>query len=85
MYIGLMEGMDRSISGSWIEGWMDEWIDNLRDSKFNIRNVNYARATSFIFDTGTGVLVKVSKFLRQKMSRHEGNSNPQHLDSYRML
>ena len=29
------------------------------------------RATAFIFDTQTGVLVKVSKFLRQKLSRPE--------------
>ena len=38
-------------------------------SKVNIWNVNCARATALIFDTRTGVLVKVSKFLRQKMSR----------------
>ena len=31
-------------------------------SKVNIWNVNCARATAFIFDTRTGVLVKVSKF-----------------------
>ena len=35
-------------------------------SKVNIWNVKYVRATAFIFDTRTGVLVKVSKFLRQK-------------------
>ena len=44
-------------------------------SKVNIWNVNCARATAFIFDTRTGILVKVSKFLRQKMSRPEGDSN----------
>ena len=43
------------------------------------------RATSFIFDTRTGVLVKVSTFLRQKMSRREGDSNPQPSDSCRIL
>ena len=46
---------------------------------------NCARATAFIFDTRTGVLVKVSTFLRQKMSRREGDSNPQPSDSCRML
>ena len=54
-------------------------------SKVSIWNVNCARATAFIFDTRTGVPVKVSKFLRQKMSRPEGGSNPQPSDSYRML
>ena len=39
-------------------------------------NVNYKRATAFIFDTRTYVLVEVSKFLRQKMSRPEWNSTP---------
>ena len=54
-------------------------------SKLNIWNVNRARATAFIFDTRTGVLEKVSKFLRQKMSRPKRNSNPQPSDSCRML
>ena len=35
-----------------------------------------ARATAFIFDTRTDVLVKVSKVLRQKLSRPERDSNP---------
>ena len=43
-------------------------------SKVNIWNV--ARAITFIFDTGTDVLVKVSTFLRQKMSGPEGDSKP---------
>ena len=51
-------------------------------SKVNIWYVNCARATAFIFDTRTGVLVKVSKFLREKMSRPEGDSNPQSSDSF---
>ena len=38
-------------------------------SKVNIWNVNCARATELIFDTRTVVLVKVSQFLRQKLSR----------------
>ena len=50
-------------------------------SKVNIWNVNCARATAFIFDTRTGVLVKVSMFLRQKISRPEGDSNSQSSDS----
>ena len=54
-------------------------------SKVNIWYVSCARATAFIFDTWTGALVKVSQFLRQKMSRPEGDSNPQPSDSCRML
>ena len=54
-------------------------------NKGKIWNVNCARATTFIFDTRTGVLVKVSKFLWQKMSQPEGDSNPQPSDSCRML
>ena len=46
------------------------------ESNVNIWNVNCARATAFIFDTRTGVLMKVSKFLSQKISRPEGDSNP---------
>ena len=38
-------------------------------SKVNVSNANCARATAFIFDTRTDILVKVSKFLRQKISR----------------
>ena len=34
------------------------------------------RETAFIFYSRTDVLVKVSKYLRQKMSRPEGNSKP---------
>ena len=44
-------------------------------SKVNIWNVNYARAITLIFDTRTDALLKVSKFLRQKMSRPQGDSN----------
>ena len=49
--------------------------------KVNIWNVNYARATAFIFDTRTDIFVKVSKFLRQKMCRPERDSNPLPSDS----
>ena len=56
------------------EHWL--WRYRYFLSKVNIWNVNCARATSFIFDTRTVVLVKVSKFLRQKRSRPEGDSNP---------
>ena len=56
------------------------WITNATDqyfgSKFNIWNVNCARATAFIFGIRTGVLVKVSKLLIQKMSRSEGIRTP---------
>ena len=51
----------------------------------NIWNVNCAQATAFIFDSRTDVLVKVSMFLRQKISRPEVNSNPQPSDSCRMF
>ena len=54
-------------------------------SRDNIWNFNCARATAFIFDTRTGVLVKVSKFLKQKMSRPERDSNTQPSDSCRIL
>ena len=52
-------------------------------SKINIWKVNCGWITAFIFDTRTDVLVKVSKFLRQKMSRPEGHSNTQPSDSCR--
>ena len=45
-------------------------------SKVNIWDVNCARATVFNFDTPTDVLVKVSKFLWQKMSRPERTRTP---------
>ena len=45
-------------------------------NKVNIWNVNCVRATAFIFDTQTDVLEQVSKFLRQKLSLPEGDSNP---------
>ena len=67
------------------EHWLWLWWYRYFLSKVNVWNVNCARATAFIFDTRTGVLVKVSKFLRQKMSRPEGNSNPQPSCSCRML
>ena len=40
-----------------------------------IWNVNYVRATSFIFDTRMDVLVKGSMFLGQKMSQPKGDFN----------
>ena len=48
-------------------------------NKVNIWNVNCARATASIFDTWTDVLAKVSKFLRQKMSRPEGGTRTPNL------
>ena len=65
------------------EHWL--WWYRYFWSKVNFWYVNCARAAAFFFDTRTGVLVKVSKFLRQKMSRPEGDSNPQPSDSCRML
>ena len=54
----------------------EHWLSRYRyfSSKVYIWNVNCARATAFIFDTRTSILVKVSKCLRQKMSRPEGGS-----------
>ena len=40
--------------------------------KITFELLTVLRARAFIFDTRTGVVVKVSKFLRQKMSRPEG-------------
>ena len=57
-------------------GYRDQ-LHKIFSSKVNIWNVNCARATAVIFDTQTDILVKVSKFLRQKMSRPEGDSIPQ--------
>ena len=54
-------------------------------SKVNIWNVNCTQATPLICDSRMDVLVKVSKFKRQKMSWPEGDSNPQPSDSCRML
>ena len=45
-------------------------------SKVNIWNANCARATAFIFNTRTGVLVKVSKFLRQTCLDLRGTRTP---------
>ena len=66
-----------------VEYWL--WRYRYFLSEVNIWNVNCARATAFIFDKGTGVLGKVSKFLRQKISRPEGDSNLQPSDWCRML
>ena len=52
-------------------------------SEVYIWNVNCARATASVFDSRTDVHVKVSKFLRQKMSRPEEDSSPQPSFSYR--
>ena len=44
----------------FVEHWL--WRYKYFLSKINIRNDNYVRATAFIFDTRTDVLVKVSKY-----------------------
>ena len=56
------------------EYWL--WWFKYFCSQFNIRNVNYAKATAFIFDARSDVLVKVSGFFNQKISQPEGGSNP---------
>ena len=62
---------------------MGEWFLNgislVFLSEVNIGNVNCAWATTLIFDTRTDVLVKVSMFLRQKMSRPDEDSILLHL------
>ena len=50
-----------------VEYWL--WRYRYFWSKVNTWNVNCVWATAFTFDTRTVVLGKVSKFLRQKMSR----------------
>ena len=60
-------------------------INHLLWSKVDIWNVNCVQTTPFIFDTQTGVLAKVSKFLKQIMSRPERDLNLQSSDSCRML
>ena len=54
-------------------------------SKVNMWNASCVRAQTFICDTRTDIIVKVTKCLKQKMSPPEGDSNPQFLDSCRML
>ena len=65
------------------EYWL--WWYRYSWSKDNIWNVNCARERAFIFDKRTDVLVKVSKFLWQKMSRPVSDSKPQPSDSCWML
>ena len=79
----LLSYQGQTFAAACFEHWL--WWYRYFLSKVNIWNVNCARATAFIFDTRAGVLVKVSKFLSQKMSRPEGYSNPQSSDSCRML
>ena len=50
-------------------------------SKVNIWNINCVWASALIFETQMDVFVKVTKFLRLKISRPEGDSYPQPLDS----
>ena len=79
----LLSHQGQTFAVPYFEHWL--WRYRCFWSKVNIRDVNYARATAFIFDTRTGVLVKVSQLPRQKMSRPEEDSNPQPSDSCRML
>ena len=62
-----------------LEHWL--WWYRYFLCKLNMWNANCVRATAFIFNTRTDVLVKVLKFFRQKLSRPEGDTNP---DNYRM-
>ena len=52
----------RQLLSNIFEYWL--WRYKYFLSEVNIWNINCARATTFIFDTRTGVLGKVSKFLR---------------------
>ena len=74
---------DQTFAVPCFEHWL--WWYRYFLSKVNICNVNFARATAFNFDTRTGVLVKVSIFFRQKLSRPEGDSNTQPSDSCRIF
>ena len=56
------------------EYWL--WRYRYSCSKVNIWNVNSQRATAFIFNSRTDVLVKVSKFLRQKCLDLKGTQTP---------
>ena len=56
------------------EYWL--WRNRYFWSKVIIWNVNCARITSFIFDTITGVLVKVSKFWDRKRLDLRGTLTP---------
>ena len=55
--------------------WYWLWQYKYFRSQVNIWNLDWARASAFVFDTKTDVFVKVPKFLMHKMSRPEGNSN----------
>ena len=57
----------------WLFHVLEHWLWRYRYfwSKITIWNVNCARATAFIFDTRTGVLVKVKVF-ESENSRPEG-------------
>ena len=68
----LLSYQGQTLAVPCFEHWL--WWYRWFWSKVNIRNVNCAWATAFILNTRIGVLVKVSKFLRQKMSRPEGDS-----------
>ena len=57
-----------------VEYWL--WWYRYLWSIVNNWNVNCVRATAFIFDTRTGVLGKVSKFLRQKCLDLRGTRTP---------
>ena len=57
-----------------VEYWL--WWDIYFSGKINTWNVNCVRATTFIFDTGTVVLGKVSKSLRRKRLDPRGSRTP---------
>ena len=62
----LLGHQDQTFAALCFEHWL--WRYRYFWSKVNIWNVDCGRTTAFIFDTWTGILVKVSKFLRQKIS-----------------
>ena len=65
---------------NWIWRFADIFV-----CKVNIWNATCALATTFIFNLQMDVLVKVSKLLRHKISRPEGDLNTQPSDSCQML
>ena len=57
----LLSYQGQTFAVPWLEHWL--WRYRYFLSKVNVWNVNCARATAFIFDTRTGVLVKVSQLV----------------------
>ena len=64
----------------WSSPWINVWVNIGEAGELRRYRAHYGAIVM-----RTDVLVKVSKFLRQKVSRHKGDSNPQPSDSWWML